>query len=86
MESIVFNYKKKNISKNIYPDFTLKKDSIIVNTAYSAVSTGTEKNIKSVTSQNLIKIAITRPDLLKEFCQKSKMKVFLIHINKLMQD
>ena len=72
MESIVFNYKKKNISKNIYPDFTLKKDSIIVNTAYSAVSTGTEKNIKSVTSQNLIKIAITRPDLLKRVLSKIK--------------
>lgn len=70
MESVVFNYKKKYISKIIYPDFTLKKNSIIVETAYSAVSTGTEKNIKSVSSQNLIKIALTRPDLLKRVISK----------------
>ena len=70
MKTLIQKYSNGEISLIDIPKPTPDENEILVQTAYSAVSIGTESSIIKLAKKSLIGKAIDRPDLVKRVFQK----------------
>ncbi|MCB1827413.1 MAG: hypothetical protein KDH94_03225, partial [Coxiellaceae bacterium] len=72
MKQVVQNYKNGEVSLLTVPAPTCADHSILVRTAHSLISLGTERSIIQLGQKSLLGKARARPDLVKRVIEKAK--------------
>lgn len=72
MKQLIQNYKTGELSLIEVPAPQVKPGGVLIKTINSAVSVGTEKLMVNLAQKNLLKKAMSRPDLVKRIIDKAK--------------
>ncbi|MGB6132615.1 MAG: bi-domain-containing oxidoreductase [Acidobacteriaceae bacterium] len=77
MKQLIQNYKSGEMSVCETPAPQLGRGGVLVRTAYSLISAGTERSMVEMARKNLIEKAMARPDLVRKVLDKSRTEGLL---------
>jgi len=84
MKQLIQNYKSGEMSICETPPPQLRRGGVLVRTAYSLISAGTERGMVEMARRNLIGKAMARPDLVRKVLDKSRTEGLLSAYRKAM--
>ncbi len=84
MKQVIQNYKSGDMSVRDTPAPQLQSKGVLVRTAYSLISAGTERSMVEMARKSLIEKARSRPDLVRKVLDKARTEGFLSAYSKAM--
>jgi predicted dehydrogenase/threonine dehydrogenase-like Zn-dependent dehydrogenase len=84
MKQVIQNYKSGEMSLSDAPAPQLRPEGVLVRTAFSLISAGTERSMVEMARKNLLEKAWSRPDLVRKVLDKSRTEGLLSAYKKAM--
>jgi predicted dehydrogenase/threonine dehydrogenase-like Zn-dependent dehydrogenase len=84
MKQVIQNYKSGAMSVRETPAPQLQSKGVLVQTAYSLISAGTERSMVEMARKSLLEKARSRPDLVRKVLDKARTEGFLSAYSKAM--